>query len=76
MSKGGVNDAIFKIENHQRTFYINRGFDHINEKTLRSLIGSSGVFYFNDFWNPLDPLNNASNDFVRIESNEKVIFNQ
>ena len=74
VSKGGVNDAVFKIDNDQRTFYINRGFENINEKTLMSLVGTNAVFYFNDSWTPLDPFNQASKHIVRLENNQKLIF--
>ena len=74
VSKGGVNDAVFKIDNDQRTFYINRGFEYINEKTLMSLVGTNAVFDFYESWTPLDPFNQASKHIVRLENNQKLIF--
>lgn len=76
VSKGGVNDAVFKIDNDQRTFYINRGFENINEKTLMSLVGTNAVFYFHDSWTPLDPFNQGSKHIVRLENNQHIIFYQ
>lgn len=76
VSKGGVNDAVFKIDNDQRTFYINRGFENINEKTLMSLVCTNAVFYFHESWTPLDPFNQASKHIVRLENNQNIIFYQ
>lgn len=71
-----MNDAVFIMENNQRTFYINRGFEFLKENSLDELIGGTAVIYFYESWNPLDPFDQASKNIVRLESNEKVIFKQ
>lgn len=75
VSKGGVNDAVFRMENTQRTFYINRGFEFLNENSLEELIGATAVIYFYEVFNPLDPFDQSSKNIVRLESNEELIFN-
>lgn len=73
---GGVNDAVFTIDNDVRTFYINRGFDTFDELSLKSLIGTTAIFYFQDSWSPLDPFNKASRNIVKLEINNKIFFEQ
>jgi len=72
--EGGVKDAVFKLQNVQTTFYINRGFEKLKSDELNSLIGKTAVFYYSDIWTPLDPFFKRSKSIEKIEVNSSVLF--
>lgn len=74
--KGGIEDAVFKLQNNKNTFYINRGFENFEAQKLKSLVGKTVVIYYSDGWTPLDPLNNRSKNIEKLEVDNSIFFQQ
>ena len=72
--EGGVKDAVFKIENSQTTYYLNRGFDQFSLAELNELIGKTVSVYYSENWTPLDPFNSRSKNIEKLEVNQAVII--
>ena len=72
--EGGVKDAVFKIENTQTTFYLNRGYDQFSSAELNELIGKTASFYYLENWTPLDPFNSRSKSIEKLEVNQADII--
>lgn len=72
--EGGINDAVFQIQNDKNTFYINRGFEDFESEDLKSLIGKTVIMYCSEGWTPLDPFNNRSKNIEKLEANNSVFF--
>lgn len=72
--EGGVKDAVFKIDNSQTTFYLNRGFDQFSTVELNGLIGKTASFYYSDIWTPLDPFQSSSKNIEKLEVDRSIIF--
>ena len=72
--EGGVKDAVFKIENSQTTFYLNRGYDQFSSAELNELIGKTVSVYYSENWTPLDPFNSRSKNIEKLEVNQSVII--
>jgi len=74
VSQGGVKDAVFKIENDNTTFYLNRGFDQFSVTVLNALVGKKANFYYSDIWTPLDPFQSGSKNIEKLEVDQSIIF--
>jgi len=72
--EGGINDAVFKLENDKNTFYINRGFEDFETAELQSLIDKTVIMHCSEGWTPLDPFNNRSKNIEKLEVNNSVFF--
>ena len=75
--EGGVNDVVFKLEDNNKRYYINRGLESgLTIKGLREkLIGEEVVFKYPRYWTPLD-WNNEIRHLSKVEFNNEVIFNE
>ncbi len=74
INEGGVKDIVFKIDNSQTTFYLNRGFDQFSSVELNGLIGKTASFYYSDIWTPLDPFQSGSKNIEKLEMDQSIIF--
>lgn len=75
--EGGVKDIVFKLENNNDIFYINRGLERGLEITSlkEELIGKEVIFKYPKHWTPLD-WDNSSKHISKVETKNEVIFNE
>jgi hypothetical protein len=66
--------VVFKIENDNTTFYLNRGFDQFSVTVLNALVGKKANFYYSDIWTPLDPFQSGSKNIEKLEVDQSIIF--
>ncbi|RZJ67752.1 MAG: hypothetical protein EOO50_04030 [Flavobacterium sp.] len=76
VSEGGVKDAIVKLEEHEISYYINRGLE--NQFTLESLtqhiVGKKVTIHYADRWTLLAPLGTDTKAIKLIEVDQKVLY--
>ena len=75
--EGGVKDIVFQLKDDDRIYYINRGLERglKIENLKQHLIGKTVVLKYPKHWTPLD-WNNKTIHISKVESNEKVFFNE
>lgn len=75
--EGGVNDVVFKLQDNNRRFYINRGLEAgLTLEGLREkLIGRKVTLKYPKYWTPLD-WNNRVKHISKVEFGNEVIFNE
>ena len=75
--EGGIKDVVFKLEDNDRRFYINRGLENgLTLEGLREkLIGKEVVLKYPKYWTPLD-WNDRVKHLSKVEFGEDVIFNE
>lgn len=75
--EGGVNDVVFKLDDNDTRYYINRGLEsgmkiaELKEK----LIGNRIILKHPDYWTPLD-WNKSSRHIAKLQYNNEVIFSE
>ena len=74
ISKGGIEDAVFKLQNTEDTFYINRGFQNFKTASLKSLVGKDVVIYYSSGWTPLNPFNEGSKNIEKLLVDNSIFF--
>lgn len=75
--EGGNNDIVFRLENNERKFYINRGLEAGSElnSLKEKLIGNQIVLKYPKYWTPLD-WNNKIKHISKVEFNNEIVFNE
>lgn len=75
--EGGTNDIVFRLENNDRKFYINRGLESGLELNIlkEKLIGNFIIIKYPKYWTPLD-WNDEIKHISKVEFNEEIIFNE
>ncbi|MBW1297458.1 hypothetical protein [Aquimarina litoralis] len=75
--EGGVKDIVFKLENNDKIFYINRGLEQgLDIASLKEkLIGKNVIFKYPKHWTPLD-WDNTTKHISKVQTNNEVIFNE
>jgi hypothetical protein len=78
ITEGGVKDAVFQLEGHDITYYVNRGLEdkftltELNEK----FAGKQLRIYYAKGWTPLAPFGTRSKHITRIESGASVEYSE
>ncbi|MGO3182304.1 MAG: hypothetical protein ACTIJ9_05670 [Aequorivita sp.] len=74
---GGGSDIVFRLEDNERKFYINRGLQAgLELNSLRErLIGNQIVLKYPKYWTPLD-WNNKIKHISKVEFNNEIVFNE
>lgn len=77
ISTVGESDIVFRLENTQQRFYINRAIQNgMNPDSLKDLlIGEEVTIKFPKYWTPLD-WNNTVRHLSKLEHDRHVIFNE
>lgn len=75
--EGGTNDVVFRLENNDRRFYINRGLENgLELDDLRKrLIGNEIVLKYPKYWTPLD-WDDQVKHVSKLEFRGEVLFNE
>jgi hypothetical protein len=74
----GVKDLVFKLENHQNTFYINRALEngfHLN-KAKAEFTGQPIKLFYAKSWTPLAPFGTSSKHIVQAVIKDSVIYSE
>jgi hypothetical protein len=74
VSIGGVGDAVMKLDGHNRSYYINRGYETFEAAELKSLIGKQAKIIYTDGWTPLDPFGHRSLPIESVYVEDNVFF--
>ena len=75
--EAGVSDVVFKLQEHDRTFYINRGLERgLNLKKLRTDLTNKKInILYPKYWTPLDPFNSVRH-ISKIECDGRTVFTE
>ena len=75
--EGGVKDAVFRIKDNKRRFYINRGLENgLNLKELKEkLLGQVVTLKYPKYWTPLD-WDDEIKHLSKLEVEGEVLFNE
>ena len=75
--EGGVKDVVFKLNNDNSSYYINRGLEHglTIEDLKEKLVGNHVILKCPKYWTPLD-WNNKTRHISKVEFNDEVLFNE
>ena len=75
--EGGVKDVVFKLNDGNSSYYINRGLEHglIIEDLKEKLVGNHVILKYPKYWTPLD-WNNKTRHISKVEFNDEVLFNE
>ena len=75
--EGPENDIVFKLENNNHIFSINRGLEKglTIEELRRTLVGNEVVIKYPKHWTPLD-WNNKGHHISKVETDKEIIFNE
>ena len=74
--EGGVKDAVVTLEEHEISYYINRGFEHkfTLESLTQHIVGKKVTIHYADNWTPLSPFGTDSKHITRIEVDQKILY--
>ena len=75
--EGGVKDVVFKLNDDNSSYYINRGLEYglIIEDFKEKLVGNQVILKYPQYWTPLD-WNNKIRHISKLEFNDEVLFNE
>ena len=75
--EAGVKDVVFKLQGHDKTFYINRGLERgLELKKLRTDLMSKKIkILYPKYWTPLDPFNSVRH-ISKMEHDGRTIFSE
>ncbi len=78
ISEGGVKDVVFELENHKRSYYINRGFENGFEmaKAKKDFEGKKITLFYAKSWTPIAPSGTSCQHITHISINDSVIFSE
>jgi len=73
----GDNDIVFRLENNERIFYINRGLQNgLEINTLKEkLIGNPIILKYPKYWTPLD-WNDKIKHLSKVAFKDEIVFNE
>ena len=77
ITEGGIKDAVFHLENNDRIYYINRGFENgLDLSDLKNkLLGREVRITYPHHWTPLD-WNGKAMHMSRLEIGEEIVFEE
>lgn len=75
--EAGTHDVVFKLNGHDKEFYVNRGLERGMdlEKLKAELISKEITIKYPQYWTPLDPTN-SSRHISKIECNGRTVFSE
>ncbi|MGV3697546.1 hypothetical protein [Flavobacterium sp.] len=78
ISEAGVKDMVFELENHEITYYINRGFENgFNlAKAKKDFEGKNIKLFYAKSWTPLAPFGTKCKHVTHAVVNDSVIFSE
>lgn len=78
ISKGGVNDLVFELNNNKVTYYINRGLENgFNlDQAKTAFIGKKVTLCYAKSWTPLAPFGTTCKHITQISIDDKEIYSE
>ena len=78
ITEGGVKDAVFTLQNHKSSYYINRGLENgLTLKELRSaLSGEEITIYCSNPWTSFAPFGTCSKHICELKVNDYVVYSE
>jgi len=75
--EAGTKDVVFKLNETDKTFYINRGLEQglDLERLRRELVNQEVLIKYPKYWTPLDPFN-KTRSIAQLQNANKVIFSK
>ena len=75
--EGGVKDVVFKLNDDNSSYYINRGLEHglTIEDLKEKLVGNHVILKYPKYWTPLD-WNNKTWHISKVEFHDEVLFSE
>lgn len=78
ISKGGVNDLVFELENDKIKYYINRGLENKFEieKSKINFVGKKTTLNYANSWTPLAPFGTTNKHIIQISIENKIVYSE
>ncbi len=75
--EAGTNDVVFKLQDQQQQFYVNRGLERGLElnKLRTELISKEITIKYPKYWTPLNPFN-SSRHISKVEHEGRTVFSE
>jgi hypothetical protein len=78
ITEGGVNDAVFELENDSITYYINRRLENGSDLAAlkKEFLGKTVSIWFTNSWTPLAPFGTKSKHITQLKSKDSIIYTE
>lgn len=78
ITEAGAKDALFKLENDKRTYYINRGLENgfLLSKLNNNFSGKKVTLYYAKNWTPLAPFGTESKHITQLQLNDSIVYSE
>jgi hypothetical protein len=76
IQEGGSKDIVFKLKDHNDTYYINRGLESgLTLEEMKKLEGKEIGLYFVAHWTPFDAMHQVRH-IAKVEVGDRIVYNE